>query len=185
MDACTKCNGRLGETVDAATINQPLLAMIRQQFGIASYSGRVPDVVMPMRSMDTNEPGRMTIPPAGKVDYYHNPVVIREPHSIGEELFVAGSEDDVRRIVQGIADKEAKRGRRLADPSSGQTIDLEESIANAQLETTDLYRAETTVSLPPIYRTMIKAASDWRTTCSDGGGPVRRMPPVFATPPEA
>ncbi|RUN76502.1 hypothetical protein EJC47_11060 [Sphingomonas sp. TF3] len=158
MDACTECNSTLGDTVDAATINQPLLAMIRQQFGITGYSGNVPDVVMPMRSMDTNEPGRMTIPPVGEVEYHHKPVVVRQPHALGEELLVVGSEDDVRKIVQGIADKEAKRGRRLVDPSSGQTIDLDDSIASAEREITDLYRARTVISLPPIYRTMAKAA---------------------------
>lgn len=174
MDACTECNSKLGDSVDAATINQPLLAMIRQQFGIMGYSGNVPDVVMPMRSMDTNEPGRMTIPPAGDIEYHHNPVVIRQPHELGEELFVAGSEEDVRKILQGIADKEAKRGRRFVDLSSGQTIDLDDSIANAERGTTDIYRAQMKVSLPPIYRTMTKAAYGlahhmfgWRWTGSD------------------
>ncbi len=180
MDACTECNSTLGDSVDAATINQPLLAMIRQQFGITGYSGNVPDVVMPMRSMDTNEPGRMTIPPAGEIEYHHNPVVVRQPHALGEELFVAGSEEDVRKIVQGIAGKEAKRGRRLVDPSSGQTIALDDAIANAERETTDLYRARTVVSLPPIYRTITKAAYGlahhmfgWRWTGSDDAAGLR------------
>lgn len=180
MDACTECNSTLGDSVDAATINQPLLAMIRQQFGISGYSGNVPDVVMPMRSMDTNEPGRMTIPPAGEVEYHHNPVVIRQPHALGEELFVAGSEEDVSKIVQGITVKEAKRGRRLVDLSSGQTIDLEDSIANAERETTNLYLAQTVISLPPIYRTMTKAAYGlahqmfgWRWTGSEDAASLR------------
>lgn len=180
IDACTECNSTLGDSVDAATINQPLLAMIRQQFGIAGYSGNVPDVIMPMRSMDTNEPGRMSIPPTGDVKYHHNPVVVRQPHALGEELFVAGSEGDVRKILQGVVAKEAKRGRRLVAPSSGQTIDLEDSIANAERETTNLYRVQTTVSLPPIYRTMTKAAYGlahqmfgWRWTGSGDAASLR------------
>lgn len=180
MDACTECNSTLGDSVDAATINQTLLAMIRQRFGITGYSGNVPDVVMPMRSMDTNEPGRMTIPPTGDVKYHHNPVAVRQPHALGEELFVAGSEEDVRKIVKGIAGKEAKRGRRLVDNSSGQTIDIDDSIANAVRETTNLYRAQAVVSLPPIYRTMAKAAYGlahhmfgWRWTGSDDAANLR------------
>jgi hypothetical protein len=180
MDACTECNSTLGNSVDAATINQPLLAMKRQQFGITGYSGNVPDVVMPIRSMDTNEPGRMTIPSTGDVEYHHNPVVIRQPHALGEELIVAGNEEDVHKIVQGIAGKEAKRGRRLVDPSSGQVIDLDHFVANADRETTNLYRSQTVVSLPPIYRTMTKAAYGlahhmfgWRWTGSDDAASLR------------
>ncbi len=180
MDVCTECNSTLGDSVDAATINQPLLAMMRQSFGITGYSGKVPDVVLPMRSMDTNEPGRMTIPPTGDVDYQHNPVVLRQPHALGEELLVAGSEEDVLRILQGIAGKEAKRGGRLVDQSSGQTIDLEGTIANAGRETTNLYRAQMMVSLPSIYRTMTKAAYGlahhmfgWRWTGSDDAAGLR------------
>ena len=180
MDACNECNSTLGNSVDAATINQPLLAMIRQRFGITGYSGNVPDLVMPMHSMETNEPGRMTIPPTSDVEYHHNPKVVRQPHALGEELFVAGSEEDVRKIVQGIAGKEAKRGRRLINPSSGQTIDLDDSIANAERKTTNLYRAQMRVSLPPIYRTMIKAAYGlahhmfgWRWTGSDDAASLR------------
>lgn len=180
MDACNECNSKLGDSVDAATINQPLFAMIRQKFGIAGYSGNVPDVVMPMRSMDTNEPGRMTIPPTGEVEYHHNPVVVRQPHALGEEIFVAGSEENVSKILQGIAGKEAKRGRRLVDPLSGQSINIDESIANAEREATHLYKAETMISLPPIYRTMIKAAYGlahhmfgWRWTGSDDAAGLR------------
>lgn len=180
MDACTGCNSTLGDSVDAATINQPLLAMMRQRYGITGYSGNVPDVVLPMRSMDTNEPGRMTISPTGNVDYHHNPVVIRQCHALGEELFAAGSEDDVRKIMQGIAGKAAKRGLRLVDYSSGQTIDLKGSIDNAERETTNLYRARMMVSLPSIYRTMIKAAYGlahhmlgWRWTGSDDAASLR------------
>ena len=180
MDACTECNSTLGDSVDAATINQPLLAMMRQRFGITGYSGKVPDVVLPMRSMDTNEHGRMTIPPIGDVANQHNPVVVRQPHVLGEELFVAGSEDDVRRIVKGVAGKEAKRGRRLVDHFSGQTIDLEGYIVNADRETTNLYRAQAMVSLPSIYRTMTKAGYGmahhmfgWRWTGSDDAAGLR------------
>lgn len=42
-DACRDCNSVLGHTVDSGCINHPLVTTLRQQFGIASHSGNVPD----------------------------------------------------------------------------------------------------------------------------------------------
>lgn len=58
-EVCTDCNSVLGRTVDSNCINHTLVAMLRQQFGISSYSGNVPDVVLDVRSTNGNEPARM------------------------------------------------------------------------------------------------------------------------------
>lgn len=160
-DSCTVCNSDLGSTVDAACINEPMVAMLRQQLGIASYSGVVPDVVLEVRSTDGNEPARMIIPPAGEVIFKHEPVVIRQNESVGERVLVVGTESDVNRIVGGMVNKAAKSGKSLTDSATGKPLDVAGSIAASPRERFDEYMASVPAAreaLIPIHRAIVKIA---------------------------
>jgi HNH endonuclease len=160
-DACKECNSDLGHTVDSACINHTLVKTLRQQFGIASYSGNVPDVAFGVRSSTGNEPARMIIPPEGEVTFKHEPVVLRQDHPLGEEVLVVGTEDDVSRIVNGMAAKAAKSGKMLIDPATGKPMDVAASIAAAPRDPFDEYRLPVPngrEELIPIHRQIVKIA---------------------------
>lgn len=180
-EVCRECNSTLGDSVDAACINQSIVMMTRHQFGIAGQSGTLPDLVMPTRSMETNEPGRMIFPPQEAVTVKHEPVVIREPMTDAEKVFVAGSRDDVGRILRGMANKAKARGQRLINPD-GSELDIDAVVASAEAEVSTTYHVPTTVDLTGIRRELAKIAFGflhlvlgWEWTGSPASEPLRRV----------
>lgn len=176
-DACVGCNGNLGRTVDSACINQPLIVMIRHRFGIKGQSGTIPDLVLPAHSTDGNEPATMTMQHGQPATFKHKPIILRQEESYGEQILVAGNDDDVVKIVSGIANKARKSGNRVVDPTTGAELDIPRSVAAAATEVFNEYQTGFAVDDAAFHRAIIKIAFGfahlifgWRWT----GGPCAR-----------
>lgn len=157
MDCCVECNSRLGETVDADCINSTLMSMVRQQHGVSGYSKRVPDVLLDAHDTRSREPARIVIPPDGPAEFRHAPIVLRQDEAHGEKVLVVGSEQDVRKIVGGMASKVAKNGGRLIG-EDGAGLDIEAAIAGAERESFGEYEGRFSVDPTVIPRELVKIA---------------------------
>ncbi|MBZ4414809.1 HNH endonuclease [Myxococcus sp. XM-1-1-1] len=180
-EACCECNGKLGETVDSNCINQSIVSTYRHEFGIVGHGGTIPDIVLNVRSLDTNEPGLITIPYNGDISIEHKPVVIRQPKRNSEQILVAGSRKQVRNIMEGIEAKARKRGDRVTD-TAGEEIDIDTAIASAIAEISTQYRIDWDYEMPPIWRELVKVAFGfghltlgWRWTESQRAEAMRRV----------
>jgi hypothetical protein len=180
-EVCRECNSKLGETVDSDCINQSIVKTYRRQFGAAGHGGAIPDIVLKTRSIDNNEPGLLTIPHNGDIGVTHKPVVIRQLDQGSEQVFVAGTREQVRQIMEGITAKAARRGERVTD-TSGEDVDLETSIAAATAEISSRYRVEWEYEMPAIWRELVKVAFGfahltlgWRWTGSHRAEKIRRV----------
>ena len=177
-NACKGCNSTLGVTVDAAFINQPVIGMLRHEFETYGYSGEVPDIVIPTRSVDTGEPGRMIISLGKEITFKHEPVVIRDAKADREEIMVAGQRPDVKRIIGGIVRKAQSRYK-YATPVTEADIDL--ALDNAVAEVSDLYQSDINPDVLAIQTGLVKIAFGFAHlalgrawTCSLGAEPMRK-----------
>ena len=159
MDVCRECNSTLGDSVDSAFINHPLTAMLRHQFNTPGYSGTVPDIVLPTRSMDNGEPGRIIFRSDATVTIRHEPTVIRDKKNDCEEILVAGHPDDVGHIFTGIINKSLNK----ATPEQKTTAlsALDAAIEKAVPEVSTLYKVPIEIDLSPINRGLIKISFEF------------------------
>ena len=180
MDVCRTCNSTLGDTVDAAFINSPIVAMLRHQFQTAGYSGTVPDIVLPTRSMDTGEPGRMIFRPDSTVTIRHDPAVIRDKKGDHEEILVAGHPEDVERILKGIVSKALANA--TPEQKTAASSALQKGVAEAVPELSELYKVPIHVDLDALHRSLVKIAYEfahvlfgWKWTDSADAVPLRNV----------
>src|SRR4051812_6235028 len=111
-DACVRCNGTLGDSVDADFINQPYIVTLRQTHSLRGHGGTVPSLELPATSTIGNEAATMIRPHDAPATFKHKPIVIRQEESFGEQVLVVGDHAQVTGIVSGIAAKAKKRGER-------------------------------------------------------------------------
>lgn len=180
-EACRECNGKLGETVDSDCINQSIVMTYRHQFGIAGHGGTIPDIVLNVRSLDTNELALLTIPYSGSVSIEHKPVVIRQSEQNSKRVRVTGSRKQVRDIIEGITAKARKRGAMVTD-TSGEEVDIETAIATAVAKISTRYQIDWDYEMPLIWRELVKVAFGfghlalgWRWTRSRRAEAMRRV----------
>lgn len=159
FDVCTGCNSKLGDTTDGDLMRQNIVSMVRQQFRIPGYSGKVPDVVMPASSMQTGAAYEMRIPHAGDVVYHAPPVVSSVTGPDGNERFsVRGSREQVEAIVKGKKAKIERQGRRMLNPDGSVLTSIEKSLSTAIVEETTQFSAKFTYDYLHIWRGLIKIA---------------------------
>ncbi|WKW52048.1 HNH endonuclease [Rhodomicrobium lacus] len=158
-DVCKDCNSTLGETVDAEFINQEFMGFLRLTHNLPGYSGTVPDVVLSARSLDTNEPGKVSFRSDATVDVSHEPVIIRQNKSADyEEILIAAMPDRARQMAQGIIDK-AKKQNKTVYTSKGKVANMaEDLLADAEVESSDHYKASMMVEMIPLLRGYAKIA---------------------------
>lgn len=157
-DAHVKCNSSLGDTTDAACINQPYVVILRQHHGIRGRKGNVPDLVLPAISSTGNKPAKMTIPHGKKAVFKHEPTVLRQPENFGEQILVVGDDADVTKIVSGIAAKAQKRGNRAVDPATGADLDVRALIDASPREFHKKYHLDFVIDFGSLHREIVKIA---------------------------
>ncbi|MDH7640254.1 HNH endonuclease [Sphingomonas oryzagri] len=172
-DAHVGCNSSLGETVDSDCINQPYIVILRQKFGIPGRSGNVPDLVLSAVSANGNEPATMTIPHGKAATFKHEPIVIRQQETFGEQVLVVGNDGQVTKIVSGMAAKAKKRGGRVIDRDTGLELDIPASVAASPREFHNEYNVDFSIDLTSLHREIVKIAFGfahltlgWRWTAS-------------------
>ena len=178
MDVCRTCNSTLGDTVDSAFINGPIVAMLRHQFQTAGYSGTVPDVVLFTRSMNNGEPGRIIFRPDATLTVRHEPTVVRDKKAGHEQVLVAGHPNDVERIFRGIISKALAKA--TPEQKAVAISSLEKAVAEAVPEVSDLYKVPIEVDLDAIRGGLIKITFEfahvhfgWKWTDSADAVPLR------------
>lgn len=157
-DAHVGCNGVLGETIDSDCINQPYIVILRQRFGISGRNGSVPDLVLPAISSNGNEPATMTIPHGQGASFKHEPIVIRQAETFGEQVLVVGNDGQVTKIVSGMAAKAKKRGGRVIDRETGIELDIAASVAASPREFHNEYNLNFSIEMTSFHREIVKIA---------------------------
>jgi hypothetical protein len=159
FDVCSGCNSKLGETTDGDLMRENIVAIVRQKFGIPGYSGKIPNVVMPASSVQTEASFEMRIPHDGEVVYHAPPQVTSTTEDNGNERFsVYGTREQVEAIVRGKKSKIERQGRRMLNPDGSILTSVEYSIAAAvPVETTEL-KARFSYNQITVWRGLIKIA---------------------------
>ncbi len=49
FDVCSGCNSNLGKTADGEIMREHIVTIVRQEFGMPGYSGKIPELLMPGR----------------------------------------------------------------------------------------------------------------------------------------
>ncbi len=159
FDVCESCNSTLGETTDGDLMREQIISIERQKFGLPGYSGRIPDVVMKARSMQTGTAYEMRIPPVGDVSYDTRPIVDRAVNPDGSECVeVSGSREQVTGIVKGIHAKVARTGRKMLNPDGSEVTSVEDSVATAQAQHTSEFKTRFEFNETVVRRGIIKIA---------------------------
>lgn len=158
-DVCKDCNSNLGDSVDADFINQEFIGILRLMHGVAGYSGTVPNVVLEARSLDTNEPGQVSLGSNATIDVSHEPVMIRESKSAGyEEILVAAMPDRARQMAEGLIEKAKKQNKTVYTTKGKVVTTAADLFADAEVESSDHYKASLQVEFIPMFRGYAKIA---------------------------
>ncbi len=157
-DCCNKCNSNLGDTVDSAFINEQLIGFLRVQLGLKGQSGVVPPVDTEARSLDTNEPGKVSFN-ADSVEIYYSPVVIRQTRGQNaEEFLVAGTPTQARDIASGMLKKAARTGKTVWTKDGVRVTNPEQLLATGEIERSSSYHSRIAVNFDNIRRGVAKIA---------------------------
>jgi hypothetical protein len=139
-DTSSKYNHEFGSSIDAAFMNQPLIAIQRHMLSLRGHGRTVPPIKWEGRSMDNNEPIRIVINHDGSVLYQVEPIVIPDPHKNYTHQLVAGSPEAVRPIFAGMLKKAQAKGQRIYTEHGDALSSVAEMEATADVELTDLMR---------------------------------------------
>ena len=139
-DTSTKYNHDFGSTIDAAFMNQPLLAIQRHMLGLAGHGGSIPPIEWEGRSMDNNEPITISIEYDGSVSYRVQTNVIDDKHANYTHRLVAGSPEAVRPIFAGMLKKAQTQGKRIYTDQGNLLSTIDEMEGAAEVELTELMR---------------------------------------------
>ena len=135
MDACKKANNDLGSEVDAPFCNILPIAIKRHELAIVGQSGNIPDIVWSATS-ESGARARVTIHPDMSLDFEMSPTVDTKT----ENIFVSGTADRVKPIIEGILRGAKKRGETLHSTAGTVLSSLDDCLQVAEVEIVDKVR---------------------------------------------
>lgn len=158
-DCHEKCNSALGETIDSDFINQPLIAMLRQIYGLEGYSGKVPDVTMRAEAVGVGHQGTLVIKPDGQVDTRLRPSVTKKTVRPDVEVCEIGASlEDARRIFEGMRKKAARDDKVLWTKSGKKIEQFEDILAETPTQELGEFKGQLIVDLAAVARAHLKIA---------------------------
>jgi len=189
MDVSAKYNHDLGTSIDAPFMNQLPIAMLRHQLGLAGNSGKIPPIVLNARSLDNNEPARISISPDGSIDYQFETMVIDDQKTTHTERLVAGSPERVREILSGMLKKAKSAQKSIYSLQGNQVTSLDNILGQATVEETTTFKASVvamdgTTWVRGLFKMIlglghVVLGPDW-TFSADGGDRLRTV--LFCEP---
>lgn len=138
--ACRIENNKLGGTVDAAFLKNPLIQMQRSKVGIKSRSG-VAKWKMSGETIDGGRPVDITVPHEGEVGVHHKKPVEKNADS----YTIIAPPDQSDKLLKEIRENLGKKGKHIAD------------IQSTQIESQELH-ARLNINLTEIQSGMMKIA---------------------------
>lgn len=130
--ACRSANNKLGDTIDAAFLANPLIQMQRSKVGIKSRSG-VADWKMLGETIEGGRPVEITIPHEGAVDVHHKKPVDKNADS----YTIIAPQVQSDKLLNEIKKNLNRKGKQIADIHTTQ-IESQELHARLNINLTEI-----------------------------------------------
>jgi hypothetical protein len=141
-DVSKKWNNDFGSQIDKPFSDVLPIAISRHELRIEGQSGSIPPIEWKLRSVQTNDQATMTITANGDVSFMFEPVVVTEQHARYTRRLVAGSEDKVKRIFDGMLKSVKEKNQAIYDPNGDVLESWESALARAEIEQTTEFSGE-------------------------------------------
>jgi hypothetical protein len=122
VTACRTVNSKLGETVDAAFLTEPMVELARSKAGVKSRSG-VASWNLHGETVEGKRPVDLTFPHEGPIDVYHRKPVERGED--GNSFKIIAPPDQADRLLKEIEANLNKKGREIARLENNQSPNQE------------------------------------------------------------
>jgi len=111
VTACRKINSKLGETIDAAFLSDPIVELARSEAGVKSRGGMA-SWNLRGETVDGKRPVDVTFPHEGPIDIYHRKPVDRDAH--GNAFKIVAPPEQADKLLKEIEENLKKKGRQIA-----------------------------------------------------------------------
>jgi hypothetical protein len=122
VTACRATNSQLGETTDAAFLEEPLVEMMRSKVGVKSRSG-VASWNLTGETVDGNRPVEVTFPHQGPVEVHHRKPV--EKDAQGKSYQIIAPPAQAEKLLKEFEANMAKKGIQISSVVTKQTPNQE------------------------------------------------------------